>query len=390
MGSESPGGEGMISGTPALSVLVPVYNGRNVLPRALEALMRSDLPRDQWELIVVDDASSDDTAEIGARFADVVVRLPGKPHGPAYARNRGCEAARGDILIFVDADVCVHPPTLGRFLALFQAHPDVGAIFGSYDDSPPAYGLVSQYRNLLHHYVHHRNAGDAETFWAGCGAVRRQLFEEYGKFDEWHYFRPQIEDIELGHRIRAHGHRILLRPEIQCTHLKRWTLKNVITTDLHDRGVPWMRLLVQQGDKSSNDVLNVRLSEKVNTVLVWVALACFLVAIATRNWLWAVGGLVIVGWVLFTNRGMYRFFWGRGWKLALAAVPLHLLYYFLNGISAGMGILLHHLVGEPQPPATVQAFAEVGIVTWPPVPTRVKASPWNAGTGGSPPSPGGH
>ena len=371
----------MISGTPEISVIVPAYNGHNVLARSLDALLRSDLPRNRWELVVVDDASSDDTAEIAARFADVIVRLPGKPHGPAYARNRGCDAARGEVLVFVDADVCVHPPTLGQFLELFHKHPDVGAIFGSYDDAPAATGVVSQYRNLLHHFVHHRNAGDAETFWAGCGAVRRQLFEEYGRFDEWHYYRPQIEDIELGHRIRAHGHRILLRPEIQCTHLKRWTLKNVITTDLHDRGVPWMRLLVQKGDRSSTEVLNVRMIEKINTVLVWLALAGLVVAGILRSWAWAAGGLAIFAWVVLSNFGMYQFFWRRSWKLALAAVPLHLLYYFLNGISAGTGILLHHLIGEPQPPATVQAYAEVGVETWPPVPTRVKSSPW------SPPAP---
>jgi glycosyltransferase involved in cell wall biosynthesis len=371
----------MIPGSPEVSVIVPAYNGHNVLARSLEALLRSDLPRNRWELIVVDDASSDDTAEIAARFADVIVRLPGKPHGPAYARNRGCEASRGEILVFVDADVCVHEPSLRQFVECFSQHSDVGAIFGSYDDSPPAVGLVSQYRNLLHHYVHHCHAGDAETFWAGCGAVRRSLFEEYGRFDEWHYYRPQIEDIELGHRIRAHGHRILLRPEIQCTHLKRWTLKNVITTDLHDRGVPWMRLLVQQGDRTKNEVLNVRRIEKVNTVLVWVALAGLVIAGITRNWLWAALGLAIFVWVVLSNHGMYRFFWRRSWKLAFIALPLHLLYYFLNGISAGTGILLHHLIGEPQPPATVQAYAEVGVETWPPVPTRVKASPWSPTTG---------
>lgn len=371
----------MSSSAPFLSVIVPAYNGRKVLAHALDALARSDLPRSKWELIVVDDASTDNTAEIAARYADVVVRLPGKPHGPAYARNRGCESALGEILIFVDADVCVHPGTLGQFLDLFRAQPDVGAIFGSYDDAPPAVGIVSQYRNLLHHYVHHRNAGDAETFWAGCGAVRRKLFNECGKFDEWHYYRPQIEDIELGHRIRAHGHRILLRPEIQCTHLKRWTLRAVITTDLHDRGVPWMRLLVQQGNAANNEVLNVRLREKVNTILVWVALGLFITAAFTRSWLWAVAGLAVVTWVLLTNRAMYHFFLRRGWKLGLAAVPLHLMYYFLNGISAAAGIVLHHLIGEPQPPPTVQAFAEVGVETWPPIPSRVKSSPWNAPTG---------
>ena len=371
----------MISNAPLVSVIVPAYNGRGVLPRALEALARSDLPRERWELVVVDDASSDETAEIAARYADAVVRLPGKPHGPAYARNRGVEAARGELLVFVDADVCVSPTALRLFVEVFAANPDVGAIFGSYDDAPPAPGVVSQYRNLMHHFVHHRNAGDAETFWAGCGAVRRDSFDECGRFDEWHYYRPQIEDIELGHRIRAQGERILLCPQIQGTHLKRWTLRGVITTDLNDRGVPWMRLLVQQGNQANNDVLNVRLIEKINTVLVWLALFGFIAAAVFRRWEWVLVGVAILAWVMMTNRAMYRFFLGRGWKLALAAVPLHLMYYFLNGISAAWGILLHHLIGEPQPPATVQAFAEVGVETWPPIPARVKTSPWNAPAG---------
>ena len=64
---------------------------------------------------MVDDASTDETAVVAARYADTIVRLPGKPHGPAYARNRGFEASRGDVVIFIDADVCVHPDTLRRF-----------------------------------------------------------------------------------------------------------------------------------------------------------------------------------------------------------------------------------------------------------------------------------
>jgi hypothetical protein len=54
---------------------------------------------------------------------------------------------------------------------------------------------MSQYRNLIHHHVHHQNAGHVETFWAGAGGVRRDVFSEAGMYDEWHYGRPQIEDI---------------------------------------------------------------------------------------------------------------------------------------------------------------------------------------------------
>ncbi len=72
--------------------------------------------------------------------------------------------SRGKLLIFVDSDVCVHPDTLRRFVDTFEANPHTAAVFGSYDTTPPAAGLASQYRNLMHHYVHQRHSGEAETF----------------------------------------------------------------------------------------------------------------------------------------------------------------------------------------------------------------------------------
>ncbi|MEO8294938.1 MAG: glycosyltransferase family 2 protein [Gemmatimonadota bacterium] len=362
---------------PFLSVIVPAYQGGKVLPLSLTALARSDLPRSCWELIVVDDASTDDTALVAARYADGVVRLPGKPHGPAYARNRGFEAARGAVAVFIDADVCVRPDTLRRFAWLFAEDPSLGAVFGSYCDAPPAAGFISQYRNLMHHYVHHQNPGPAETFWAGCGAVRSTVFVECGMYDEWHYVRPQIEDIELGQRIRAHGHSILLRPEIQGTHLKRWTMRNVITTDLHDRGVPWMRLIVEQGDKGKTSVLNVKAIEKINVALIWLSLLFVIAAAVLRDPRWLIASLALVIPVIYTNRRMYGFFGRiRGAWFALRVVPVHLLYYFLNGVSALWGTFLHHAIGEPKPPAYVQAFAEVGVETWPPIPSKTPRGPW--------------
>jgi hypothetical protein len=361
---------------PRLSVIVPAYNGARVLPRCLEALAASDLPRSQWELIVVDDGSSDETPLIAARHADLVVRLPGRPQGPAYARNRGAQAARGEVLVFIDADVCVHPDTLRGFARAFEQDPALAAVFGSYDANPPAPGTVSQYRNLLHHYHHQRNPGEAETFWAGCGAVRQDVFLAVGGFDEWHYPRPSIEDIELGYRIRERGGRIVLRPEIQCRHLKRWTLSGVFRTDLLDRGIPWMRLLLQEGRVGNMRALNLSTIERLNTASTGLAAVAFAASLVhDPRWSWA--GLALVGVVLATNLPLYAFFRRtRGLAFALSVLPLHLGYYLLNGVSAAAGWLLHHLVGEPSPRAEVQAFAEVGVRTWPPVPARGRSSPW--------------
>jgi len=143
---------------PLISVVVPAHNAGKFLGECLDALMAGDLSRTQWELIVVDDASTDETAEIAQR-ADRLISIPGRAHGPAYARNRGAEAARAPVVAFVDADVCVHPDSLRRLLDHLNAYPSLTAVFGSYDDKPVADGAQSQYRNLLHHYVHQKSGG---------------------------------------------------------------------------------------------------------------------------------------------------------------------------------------------------------------------------------------
>ncbi len=369
-----------MSDRPLLSVIMPAHNAAGMLPRTLAGLRNSDLPREAWELIVVDDGSTDETSLIAARYADTVVTLPGNAHGPAYARNRGFEVSRGEIVVFIDADCVVHTDTLSRLADRFAADPDLGAAFGSYDDKPPASGIMSQYRNLVHHYVHHQNAGEVETFWAGAGAIRRDVFSEVGMYDEWHYSKPQIEDIELGARIRRLGRRILLDPGIQITHLKKWTLGQVIRTDLRDRGIPWARLLMHRGAMMSTATLNLRWSEKLNTILTWLALLLLFYApfASTRTPLWIAAACVSV--VLVLNAPLWGFFARvRGPIFAILVMPAHLMYYLINGISFGVGLLLQHLIGPPLRDPTTSAYEEVGVQRWPPVPTRNRPSSWTAG-----------
>ena len=170
-----------MEGHPKISVIVPVYNGGTNLRLCLDALLASThLP---CELIVVDDASTDESNRTASDAGAKVLRLA-RRCGPAAARNYGAQRASGDIILFVDADVLVKPESVERVAAAFRGNPDLAALFGSYDDAPAAENFLSQYKNLFHHYVHQQSNRRASTFWAGCGAVRRDVFLCVGGFDE--------------------------------------------------------------------------------------------------------------------------------------------------------------------------------------------------------------
>jgi cellulose synthase/poly-beta-1,6-N-acetylglucosamine synthase-like glycosyltransferase len=366
------------SSPPFMSVIVPAHRSTAMLEKTMPALLASDLPRAAWELIIVDDASGDDTPLTAARYADTVVRLPGTPRGPAYARNRGFEVSRGEVVVFVDSDVRIHRGTLRKIATLFSKDRELSAAFGSYDDKPTDPGLVSQYRNLMHHYVHQCNAGEAYTFWAGVGAIRRSAFADAGGFDEWHYQRPQIEDIELGRRLRRLGHRILLRPDVQGTHLKRWTLWNMLKTDFQSRGVPWMWLLLKEGSKEGANTLNLKFVERLCTALVGLALLSMAAMVVTRSTIPLAVAAVAAGSMLLLNRRFYHFLRARrGLLFALAVMPLHFGYYVSNGLSVFWGWLVHLLLGEPLPKVDAAALAQIGLETWPPVPKRPEKSIWS-------------
>jgi len=349
---------------PLLSVIVPAHNAAPLLPLSLGAILGNDLPRARWELIIVDDASTDGTGEVAGRFADRVVTLPGSPHGPGFARNRGVEATRGEWVVFIDADVVVHPDTLRRFAEAIATDPAINAIFGAYDDHPVEPGFLSQYRNLLHRYVHVHAAGPAETFWAGCGAVRRSAFLAVGGFDERRYRRPQIEDIELGYRLRDQGGSILLDPGIQGAHLKHWRFSGSVKTDVLDRGIPWVRLLLERRRMATQTHLNVKRGERTKTLLVGLALLLLLAGVVTTTLALVAAGVFLLLVIVVWNLPLFAWFARRRGELfALAVVPMNLWYYVMNGVSVIAGVVLHLLEGGPQTEPPVASTSGFGPVT---------------------------
>jgi GT2 family glycosyltransferase len=293
-----------------LSAIVPASDAPPELERCVEAIWSAEDPPD--EVIVVESA-------------------PGP--GPAAARNAGAERAGGDVLVFVDSDVLPHRDVFRRIRAAFDADPELAAIFGSYDDSPEAPGVVSGFRNLLHHFVHQQSGGEAATFWAGLGAIRRDVFARAGGFDADRYTEPSIEDIELGMRLAARGARMKLDPMLQGTHLKRWTLKEMVRTDFHGRGVPWVALLARNSAAPTG--LNLGWRHRLSAAAS-IALVASLAARRPRQAAVALGAFVAL------NASFYTLLLKRrGSAQAALGVGLHALHHLTAACAVPAGILVH-------------------------------------------------
>jgi cellulose synthase/poly-beta-1,6-N-acetylglucosamine synthase-like glycosyltransferase len=218
-------------------------------------------------------------------------------------------------------------------MGAFRQAPHIDVLFGSYDDEPSEPNFLSQYRNLLHHYVHQHGREDASTFWGACGAIRREVFMSVGGFDE-RYTRPSMEDIELGYRLKKAGARIKLCKSLQVKHLKRWGIRSMLQADFFQRALPWTELILRERNLIND--LNTSISARASVVLtfVLVGLLCF------SYWepLALAGGGAIASILLIMNAPLYRFFLKkRGVGFTIQSIFWHWIYFLYSGAAFAIG-----------------------------------------------------
>lgn len=342
---------------PALTLVMPTISWEEPFGSCLGAALDALGPED--EALVVFDGEPPPAPE-WLLHSPAALLHTGQRSGPAAARNLAAQQARGEILLFVDADVELHADAVARLRDHFAADPDLAAVFGSYDDRPAASGVVSRFRNLLHHHTHHSHPGPASSFWAGCGAVRRQTFLALGGFDAEAYERPCIEDIEFGLRLSDAGGRILLDPSIQGTHHKRWTLASMISTDVRQRAIPWSQLLLRSHELPGT--LNLDQAARLS------AGACLLLPVALMaSWMPALRALSLaitggcLALLLVLNRDFYGLLLRRCGPLEAAiGIALHALYLTYSSFT----FVLIHVVDVLQRPLRWPGWLKSRPVLW--------------------------
>ncbi|MCR9079891.1 MAG: glycosyltransferase [Hyphomonadaceae bacterium] len=334
-----------------ICVIVPAYEAAHYLEQSLPPLIALRDGGHVDDVIVVDDCSpSPATAEMAEQFGATVIRAA-KNGGPGAARNLAATKTDCELLWFVDADVVVHPASVERIPVAF-ADPAVHAMFGSYDENPPAPGFASQYKNLMHRYYHTNSSRQATTFWSGCGVIRRDAFLRLDGFDVEQFTKPSIEDIELGYRIREAGGEIVLDPELLCTHLKEWSLREVVMTDVLKRAVPWSRLIATREMPENN--LNVSTPERIRAGI--AGLWALSILAAMTAFLWPHGAMIFMAMTIImvcANWRLLMFFTRRkGLPFGLAALAFHQVYYIYSAVTFSLVHLRHRPISHREASAS--------------------------------------
>lgn len=193
------------------SIIIPAYNAERTLAECLAACRAQDYP--DFEVIVVDDGSTDRTAEIAAGFADVrVISAPNA--GPAAARNRGTAAATGEILVYTDSDCVPRRDWLARLLTGLED--GVAAVGGTYACANPDQQLA----RVIQAEIARRHAQfQPEVDFLGSFnvAYRAAAFRDAGGFDE-SYRAASGEDNDLAYRLQDAGGQLRFVPEAVVAH----------------------------------------------------------------------------------------------------------------------------------------------------------------------------
>lgn len=212
-----------------ISVIVPAYNAEDTLGDCLVALETQTLNRDRYEVIVVDDGSTDRTAEIARRHDVQLIRQPNA--GPAVARNRGAQAAlrqaqdtaQGDLLIFTDADCAPAPDWIERMIAPFRRNPEVAGAKGVYrtrQRERVARFVQLEYEGKYARMARQDHIDFVDTYSA---AYRRDVFLANGGFDAV-FPTPSVEDQEFSFRLARKGYRLVFVPDAVVYHHHDTTL----------------------------------------------------------------------------------------------------------------------------------------------------------------------
>lgn len=208
-----------------ISIIIPNYNSSATISECLAAA--ASLDYDNYEVIVVDDASNDDSVDIIKKFPCRLIRLE-KNAGAAEARNTGAKNARGSILMFADSDIIIPKNALKQAVE-FMRKENADIFFCTFKPKIRFRNFFSIYKHLYLCYYYEKQGKAMHTIDTSFAFIRTKIFDRFSGFNT----KIRIsEDVDLGVRLTAKGYKIYHAKGIQMEHIKHYSFMQFIKTDL--------------------------------------------------------------------------------------------------------------------------------------------------------------
>jgi glycosyltransferase involved in cell wall biosynthesis len=318
-------------------VIIPVKDRRETLSRCLASIKQSRFP--EYEVIVVDDCSRQDCSGSVAKFGFRTVRL-NQHQGAWYARNKGAEGSKGDILVFLDGDMLIQPDTLFRIHQHFSKD-FYDAVSGVCGRKTETGSVVTRYKNLWMYHSYMQSPRDSDWFICGMGAVRREVFFELKGFDAGFLTGRGGGDLEFGGRLKAAGKKILLDKELEVIHLQRYTWWGLLRNDFK-RSRGWFKLAVQK-KMLSRVVKKLRIANIYPAFLFSILISVILLVSLFLSF-FNEHFIILTGFsalaYLIVNFSLFRFFRKEGGTFFLIiAIPLCWVDHLISGLGVFAGAI---------------------------------------------------
>lgn len=329
---------------PQVSVVIPVYNGALTMPAVLEALDKSIFQ--DFETLLIHDFSTDNTsgvlADLARRYQFRLFEFPDN-RGVSKARNTGAKEARGEIILFIDADCIVLPETIGLCVEQLRTGDSV-CVGGAYTRAAWDKDFYSNFQSLYVHYVETKTESP-DYIATHCMAIFKRTFEEFGGFLEDYFIghAASVEDVELSHRLTAAGHHISRPYGIEVQHMFNFGLKKSLKNAIKKSKYWTMYSIYNKDITKDSGAASYEL--KINVLTQVVNVPLLLGAVALKMWWLFMPIGVFLALNLATNLRLLRLMrQERGWIFLLKAMAYYFFVYpYAVAYGASVGIVKYIL-----------------------------------------------
>ena len=325
-----------------ISIIIPCYNSEQTIGVCLQSIFRSEYKN--YEVIVIDDFSSDNSRVIAEQFPCRLISLP-KQLGAGYARNKGAEAASGDILFFTDADCVLREDTLRIVVDTMVAVGKNVMVGGTYSRQSYDKSFFSRFQSLFIHYAETKHIDSPDYIATHALAMHSSLFHQYDGFNNREY--PILEDVEYSHRLRRQGVKLLMKPQLQVQHIFNFSFLRSMTNAL--RKTRYWTTYILNNKNLLTDSGTASTELKFTTMAFALELMLLLIFIITGS----LAAITLLAGLILVNMAVnYQFlksiFDGHSLRFSLTASAYYLFVYPV-AVTAGSLLGIYGYLKKPDP-----------------------------------------